>query len=131
MKYILIDASLALIALVVGFCSALWYVRHTDAASQNGETDADKQKEQDALANDSERASMAAYQLRDLAKNVAKDVGAHNTLVSGISDELDSMDSTSENTNAVVTEAVAKILAANEKLQSSPGGCRTEDSDSG
>jgi len=110
---VLIDASLALIALLVGFFSALWYVKHGIAATPEDSGDGEDALQQEAKANDAERTSMAALQMRNLAKNVATDVGAHNTLLSDISDELGS----SSNGEAVEA-AVVKILAANEKLQS-------------
>lgn len=109
---VIIDASLALIALLVGFFGALWYVRQTGPKPLSSEEQAAKALEEESVANQAERANMAASQLRDLAQNVAVDVGAHNTLVSGISDELGG------NTDkAAVESAVVRILAANEKLQ--------------
>ncbi len=117
---VLIDASLALVALLAGFFSATWYSRHAAALKQGDADDAgDAQDavEKVAQANDAERANMAALQLRDLAKNVSADVGEHNTLVSGISDELGGMADGSAGSGAAVAEAVTKILAANEKLQ--------------
>lgn len=117
MDNVLIDASLGLIALLVGFFSALWYVKHaTPGALQTSENEAEA-LEKESKANDAERTSMAALQLRDLAKNVATDVGAHNTLVSGISDELGSITNGSAGSETAVAAAVEKILAANEKLQ--------------
>ena len=112
MDNVLIDAVLALIALLVGFFSALWYVKHAaPTAQRSGEEDLDA-IEKEEKANDAERASMAALQLRDLAKNVATDVGAHNNLVSDISDELGNLSD-----GADVSAVVDRILAANEKLQ--------------
>ncbi len=61
---------------------------------------------------------MAVQQMRDLAKNVASDVGAHCTLMSGISNELGTIKVDSPEANATVVGAVSKILSANEKLQS-------------
>lgn len=109
---VLIDAALALIALLVGFFGALWYVRQTSPTVNSSTETAEEVLEKEAQANDAERANMAAMQLRDLAKNVAVDVGAHNTLVSDISDQL----STGAD-GAAVEAAVDKILEANEKLQ--------------
>ncbi|MGI9430416.1 MAG: diguanylate cyclase domain-containing protein [Bythopirellula sp.] len=113
MDNVMIDAVLALIALMVGFFSALWYVKHTaPPALSTGESETDS-LEKEAQANDAERANMATLQLRDLARNVASDVGDHNVLVSGISDELGN-----STDGPAVEAAVTKILAANEKLQS-------------
>ncbi len=109
---VLIDASLALIALVVGFFGALWYVRQTGPKAKSPEEIAEEAREEESQANDAERANMAAMQLRDLAKNVAVDVGAHNNFVSDISDQL-----TSESDGAAVESAIEKIVEANEKLQ--------------
>jgi len=115
---ILIDASLALIALLIGFFSALWYERNIVArAKQEDEPDVQDAVEKEVQANDSERASMAALQLRDLVRNVAADVGEHSTLVSDISDELGSIADSSAGAGGAVAEAVTKILTANEKLQ--------------
>jgi diguanylate cyclase len=58
---------------------------------------------------------MAAQQLRDLAQNVASDVGAHNTLVEGIADQLGAL-TAGDGNSGVVMEAVAKMLEANKKL---------------
>ncbi|MEM8945868.1 MAG: diguanylate cyclase [Planctomycetota bacterium] len=110
---VLIDASLALVALLVGFFGALWYVRQTDSKVAADVPTPEEALAEEEKANDTERASMAALQLRDLAKNVAVDVGAHNELVTDISDQL-----TSGADSASVEAAVAKILAANDKLQS-------------
>ena len=112
LNYLLIDVPLALIALLVGVFSALWYVRHTASTLASSEESEEASREKEAKDNDSERANMAALQLRDLAKNVASDVGAHNTLVSDITDELGNSHSAE-----AVTEAVKKILSANETLQ--------------
>lgn len=110
---VLIDASLALIALLVGFFGALWYVRQTGPKPKSADELAEEVLEKESVANDAERSNMAAMQLRDLAKNVAVDVGAHNSLVSDISDQLGS-----STDGEAVEAAVVKILAANEKLQS-------------
>ncbi len=109
---VLIDASLALIALLVGFFGALWYARQTGPKAKSPEEIAEEAREEESHANDAERANMAAMQLRDLAKNVAVDVGAHNNLVSDISDQL-----SSDSDSAAVESAIEKIVEANEKLQ--------------
>ena len=114
MNYLLIDLPLALIAMTAGFFAALWYIRHANPESEVGE---EIVREQEEKANDTERINMAALQLRDLVSTVASDVGAHNSLVSGITDELGALSDESDST-AAVTGAVAKILTANEKLQS-------------
>lgn len=115
---VLIDAGLALVALVVGFYSALWYTKYSSqlGGGEGGEVNAPTDLE--SRANEAARANMAALQLRDLAKNVASDVGAHATLMTGITNELGAIDTGSPDANASVTDAVTRILAANEKLQS-------------
>ena len=114
---VLIDASLAIFALVVGFYTALWYFKNAaSSGTSNSEEGADTPEAQ-TEANDAERTQMAALQVRDLAKNMATDVGAHNTLVSDISSELGSMTNGSSSGEAAVAAAVERILAANEKLQ--------------
>ena len=115
---ILIDAVLALVALVVGFFSAIWYVDHGSKSEKSSADDADAKQLLEEKENEAARASMAAQQLRDLAQNVASDVGAHSSLMSGITDELGAVDGSSPEANQTVTDAVSKILAANEKLQS-------------
>lgn len=113
MNYLLVEIPMAFMAMAVGFVSAIWYMKykesHLPADAEFVEAD-EKQK----AAIETERANMAALQIRDLAKNVASDVGAHNTLVTEISHDLDALKGESQ---AAVTDAVAKILAANEKLQ--------------
>ena len=115
---VLIDASLALFALVVGFYAAIWYVKYSSTLENETGGAEGAQSDLEARANEAARANMAAQQLRDLAKNVASDVGAHCTLVTGITNELGAIDANSPEANASVTVAIAKILTANEKLQS-------------
>ncbi len=125
MDSVLIDAILALIALAVGFFSAVWYIGNSTQSANASDEDGDQSLAKKQQENETERARMAAQQLRDLAANVASDVGAHNTLMTGISCELGAIDSESADSNAAVVAAVAKILAANEKLQT-----RLEDAES-
>jgi diguanylate cyclase len=118
---VIIDVSLAFVAFFVGFFTALLYARHTGgrksaapaapAASVNKQAAA----QAESAANDAARAAMAAQQLRDLAANIASDVGAHNVLVEGIADQLGALTQGDAN-SAVVMEAVAKMLEANKKL---------------
>jgi diguanylate cyclase len=119
---IIIDVSLAFVAFFVGFFTALLYARHTGgsrktAAPQAAPVIVNKQAaaQAEAAANDAARAAMAAQQLRDLAANVASDVGAHNELVEGIADQLGALTAGDAN-NTVVMEAVTKMLEANKKL---------------
>lgn len=121
---ILIDVSLAFLAFFVGFFTAYLYSRHVSAkrrrvvapAGSPVAAPAAKPAAPDAAANEIARANMAAQQLRDLAQNVASDVGAHNTLVEGIADQLGALTQGENGNSAVVMQAVAKIVEANKKL---------------
>ncbi len=117
LDYVLIDAGLALVGLTLGFFVGGWYVRSTTSSEQNARTDDQQKQQDDQEANEAERAKMAAFQLRDLAQNVALDVVDHNTLVTAISDRLESLDHQSADSGAAVAEAVGTIVKANEKLQ--------------
>jgi diguanylate cyclase len=117
MNSVLIDASMALGAMILGFYSAIWYLKHADPSALNGSSSDAETLAEEAEANETERAKMAAMQLRDLAKNMALDVGVHNSLVSGISEELGNIAAGSENPQAAVAAAVTKILSANDQLQ--------------
>ncbi|HEX6961485.1 MAG TPA: diguanylate cyclase [Lacipirellula sp.] len=120
---VIIDVSLAFVAFFVGFFTALLYARHTSGGSrktpppQPAPVIVNKQAaaQAEAAANEAARAAMAAQQLRDLAANMASDVGAHNELVEGIADQLGALTAGDSN-NSVVMEAVAKMLEANKKL---------------
>jgi len=118
---IVIDVSLAFVAFFFGFFAALTYARHAGGrkpAAHAPTVAAIKPNPQqaEAAANEAARAAMAAQQLRDLAANVASDVGAHNTLVEGIADQLEALNHGDAGNSAVVMEAVAKMLEANKKL---------------
>ena len=82
LSFVLIDVSLALIALVVGFFSALWYVKINHGAG--GGQDVLGGREKEAQENNAERADMAALQLRDLAHNMVADVNEHSDQVEQI-----------------------------------------------
>ena len=115
---VLIDAGLALVALFVGFFSALWYVRHSQVAAEpaaEGEEELDSEAEE--KANDIARANMAAQQIRDLAQNVAAEVGEHSTMISDVQEDLSGVDMQSPEANDAIQGVIAKILTANEKLQ--------------
>ncbi len=115
---VLIDVTLAMIALVVGFVSALWYVKVVQGADREDGVDAADRQAKEAQINDAERADMAALQLRDLAHNMATDVGQHSELVEQITDQLAALphEGKQDNRKAVV-EAIAQIAEANTKLQ--------------
>lgn len=114
---VLIDAMMALIALLIGFFAALWYARHTSGIPEELGEELQNLRLQEEQANEAERADMAAQQLRDLATNVASDVGAHHVLVTEVSNNLGAMDSSDPHSGEAVTQAIAQILEANGKLQ--------------
>ncbi len=114
---LLIDVSMALIALTIGFFSALWYVRFTSDSSQNTGEDTEAACKKEEAARQAERVDMASLQLQDLAKNMAIDVGEHSSLMTDISSNLGELDLENTASSAVVAEAIAQISAANNKLQ--------------
>ncbi len=126
--YLLIDMALALVALTIGFFSAIWYQRNVVGVVQNtaapsgaapaNEPAPEAIREKEAAENEAERASMAAMQLRDLAMNVATEIGEHNTMIADISGNLNNLEEGAEGASSVVMDAVAQMLSANDKLQS-------------
>jgi diguanylate cyclase len=114
---VLIDVVLGFSAFFAGVLVALIYVRVTARKEAPKVSQPALEPTFDAAANDAARTNMAAQQLRDLAQNVASDVGAHNSLVTGISDQLDALQADDQNSSAVVRDAVARMLEANKKLQ--------------
>jgi diguanylate cyclase len=115
-QYVIMDASLALAAFLVGFAGAYWFLRSYPGDAETFENNkANKKDEQSIL--DAERADMAVQQLRDLATNVASDVGAHNKLVTGISDHIGTIQVEATAAANQLNDAIKQILAANEKLQ--------------
>ncbi len=112
LNYVLLDASLALTAFIMGFVGAYFYVGL-------GKSNKADQQPTGPGGNpfDAERNAMAVQQLKDLTSKVASDVGAHNQLVSGISAQLGSLDKTAPDNSDLIAEALRQIMAANEKLQ--------------
>jgi diguanylate cyclase len=112
---VLIDVVLGLGAFSAGFAIA-WicsrYLQHGGTTP----TPPPSEPPSDSAENEAARTNMAAQQLRDLAQNVASDVGAHNTLVGNISDELDALKDGDGSSGAAVRDAVARMLEANKKL---------------
>ncbi len=113
---VLIDVGLGFAAFFTGFFVALAYFQNTAAKSASSAA-ADNNATRNALANDAARANMAVQQLHDLAQNVASDVGAHNTLVGNINDQLGALQNSGGEGGKVVREAVTKMMDANKKLQ--------------
>jgi diguanylate cyclase len=115
-QYVIMDASLALTAFLVGFMGAYWYLRSQSDTEEACEvSNGSKDDERSIL--DAERADMAVQQLKDLATNVASDVGAHNKLVTGISDRIGTIQAEAVNATSQLNDALKQILDANEKLQ--------------
>ncbi|MBL9161327.1 MAG: diguanylate cyclase [Planctomycetaceae bacterium] len=110
------DVALAFAAFFAGFCGAVIYVRFISRSNAAPEP----RREEgcgEMSANDAARANMAAQQLRDLARNVASDVGAHNSFVESITDQLVGIEQGDAEGGAVVMDVVAKMLDANKRLQ--------------
>ncbi|WP_428306062.1 GGDEF domain-containing protein [Lacipirellula sp.] len=110
------DVALAFAAFFVGFCGAVIYMRFI-AARHAAPAIPSETASGEMSANDAARASMAAQQLRDLARNVAYDVGAHNSFVESITDQLEEIEQGGAGGGAVVMDVVAKMLDANKRLQ--------------
>lgn len=116
LQYVLMDASLALTAFCVGFAGAYWYLRHCCVEGASASDSSNSAKHEQSII-DAERADMAVQQLKDLAAHVASDVGAHNQIVTVLSDRLEAIRPESINASSEVTAALAEILQANQKLQ--------------
>ncbi len=114
---LLIEVSMALIALVIGFFSALWYVKFTSEDTETTDKSSEDTSKSEQEAIQAERVSMAAQQLQDLAKNMALDVGEHKSVMTDITSDLGGLDLETEGSDTAVIDAVAKIFAANSKLQ--------------
>ncbi|QDS99968.1 GGDEF domain-containing protein [Adhaeretor mobilis] len=114
---VLIDVGLSLIAVVVGFLGAYFYLQHTAHANlKEGVSDL-TEAEQAQAENDAERASMAVDQVRDLTRAVASDVTEHSSVIEGISNQLNAIDQTSKDSSLAIANAIAQMLGANGQLQ--------------
>ncbi len=113
--YVLVDALIALTALIVGYYASQHFSKAKLTPEQTPEEKRASEEKQRQVDNDHERANMAAFQIRDLALNVASDVDQHNTLVKNISSELDAMKGGSSDE---VLGAIGRILTANDALES-------------
>ncbi|QEG36887.1 diguanylate cyclase domain-containing protein [Bythopirellula goksoeyrii] len=120
LNYVLLDASLAFTAFLVGLLGAYYFMGHGSSKGTNQLPAAAGMNPYDA-----ERNAMAVQQLKDVATNVASDVGAHSQFVSGISQQLGSMDKTADDKDALIADALRQIMTANTKLQE-----RLEDAES-
>jgi diguanylate cyclase len=115
-QYVILDASLALTAFLVGFIGAYYYLRQQAGKLQEQNQRPQSQPDQSSIF-EVERADMAVQQLKDLASHVASDVGAHNKFVTGISDRLESIELNDSGAGDKVSVALQEILVANQKLQ--------------
>jgi diguanylate cyclase len=116
LSYVLLDASLAVIAFCVGFLGAYWYFR-THPAPEASTPNPQLEQSDPKKIYEAERTNMAVQQLRDLAANMAQDVGAHNQLVSGISDKLGTISHDNPDHDFLFQDSLQQILTANEKLK--------------
>ncbi len=114
MQYLVIDISFALGGSLLGFACALGWFRLRSALEAQAQGN---QPDNTDVANELERANMAAWQLRDLAHNVSSEVGAHQNLVRSISAELDSIPGGSIDSSGAIAETVSKLLVANDTLR--------------
>lgn len=114
---VLIDVGLGFTAFFAGFFVALTYFQNASAKRAKAAAVSQPAPVPDQTANDAARANMAVQQLRDLAQNVASDVGAHNTLVGNINDQLDALHDGGGADGGVVRDAITRMLDANRKLQ--------------
>ena len=113
------DVGLAFAAFFVGVAAAVAYSRYTrgrTAPRRRAEPAVQPPSPSPTAINEAARAAMAAQQLRELAANVATDVGAHNSLVEGIASQLEALGQGEAGNSVVVMEAVARIIEANRKL---------------
>jgi diguanylate cyclase len=68
-------------------------------------------------ANDAARTSMAVDQIRTLTENVASDVGAHHSLIGGLSEQLADIKSSTCNHTELINAIVENMLEANSALR--------------
>ena len=97
---VLIDVALGFSAFFAGFVAAYSYFRFANPVKEADDNPSKAEPAFDIAANDAARTNMAAQQLRDLAQNVASDVGAHNSLVVDISDQLGALREDDDNSGA-------------------------------
>jgi diguanylate cyclase len=114
---VMIDVVLGFSAFAAGMVIGYCYFRFAAPAAPEAEPVVKAQLPTEAAANDAARTNMAAQQLRDLAQNVASDVGAHNTLVGSISEQLDALKGDDQASGDAIRAAATRMLEANKKLQ--------------
>ena len=106
----------ACVALGVGFAAGVWFFatgKSSDDAGQSDEPQLDKEQ-----VRATERALMASSRLKDLASNIACDVGSHASQVEELNLTLqDATAGSGGKVDASVVEALTKIVVANSQLQ--------------
>ena len=110
----IVDIVLTLLAGGIGVGSGYWLRGCAGAApSPEGEPDEASLEEELRQKEQQRRAQEAMTEVHDVASRVAADVGAHNTRVQEINDEL--LDG--EKTSDAVSVAMHKLLQANKQMQ--------------
>ena len=113
----LVNLLFAVVALAVGFAAGAWVFGATsDDTTDQADVQAAKALE-DQKRIESEKASLAASRLRDLAAVVATDVGEHNANIDRIEADLAAVQESGGDTEASIVRALNQISQANEKLQ--------------
>ena len=107
---ILVNVLFAAVVLAVGFAAGAWSAGGRRRVDDQRQSELETQRQLDI-----ERTAMATDRLRDLAANVASDVGEHNANIGKI--EADLAAAKEGDSEAGVLRALAEIGRANEQLQ--------------
>jgi diguanylate cyclase len=110
------DILLGFVGFFSGMGVLLAYLRVTSVTKPT----ADNETAVDPAAskNDAARTMMAAQQISDLAANMACDVGAHQKLVAGYSEQLTAIRQADGDPAVAFEEVLTGMIAANDQLQS-------------
>jgi diguanylate cyclase len=109
------DILLGFVGFFSGMGVLLAYLRLTSIVKPTVESESADVRA--ASQNDAARTMMAAQQIRDLAENMACDVGAHQKLVAGYSEQLTSIRQAAGDPAVVFEEVLTGMIAANARLQ--------------
>ena len=110
----IVDVVLTLLAGGIGVGSGFWLRGCTGAApTSTSEPDDASREEEQRRKEQQRRAQEAMTEVHDVASRVAADVGAHNSRVQEINDEM--LDG--EKTSDAVSVAMHKLLEANKQMQ--------------
>lgn len=115
---VILNVVFAIIALAVGFIGGVWLSssRRKGYFQDLNSGEAKERALQEQL--ERERATMATDRLRDLAGDVASDVGEHSSKMGEITSKLQALDVADvEATGAGLVTALSAIVTANEALQ--------------